>query len=301
MSDRLRLTILGGFLGAGKTTWLRHQLNEGTYADAHLIVNEAATEPVDDRLLHHPGGLSVIAGGCACCDAADDLRRTLRTLCDDRSAGSGPDEVMLETSGLADPGRIVALIQSDPVLTRHIVLTQIIVLVDAVEGPGRIATESLARAQIAAADQIILTKTDQSSAYELRATLTLLAPGAEVAAAVQGVAIPLPALPPETQPIPIGQDSATPIAAHVLDVSQTDWPGLSVWLSALIHARGRDIMRIKGVVNTPAGPLLLQSVGARMQRPERIEGDAGQLVLIGRGTTRDALNRSLATWTESLT
>jgi G3E family GTPase len=65
---RMRLTILGGFLGAGKTTWLRHQLHEGHFAKAYVIVNEAASMPIDDALLGKSKHLLVLAGGCACCD-----------------------------------------------------------------------------------------------------------------------------------------------------------------------------------------------------------------------------------------
>jgi G3E family GTPase len=297
MSDRLRLTILGGFLGAGKTTWLRHQLYEGHYPAAHLIVNEAADAAVDDLLLTGACGITVLAGGCACCDALGRLAGILRGLCDDRSAGRGPAGVVLETSGLADPARIVAMIRNDPVLARHLTLVEVIVLLDAVEGPARIAAEPLARRQIGAADRLILTKTDQAPSQRLRASLALLAPGAVVTAAVHGVAVPLPAPDPSARPIEIGQDAGDPIRAQVLDVSRTDWPVLTIWLSALIHARGAEIMRIKGAVLTPGGPLLLQSVGRHMQPPEPVARTTGQLVLIGRGTTGPDLSRSLARWT----
>ncbi len=297
MSDRLRLTILGGFLGAGKTTWLRHQIHHGTYARAHLIVNEAAEAAVDDTRLAGAAGLTVLAGGCACCDAVRRLREALRGLCEDRSAGRGVAEVVLETSGLADPARIVAMIRADPVLARHLVLAEVVVLVDAFEGPASIAAEPLARRQIAAADRLILTKTDLAQSQRLCASLAMLAPGAVVTAAVQGVAVPLPAPDPSARRIEIGQDAGDPIRVHVLDVSAADWPALSVWLSALIHARGADIMRIKGMVQSPRGPLLLQSVGRVMQPPEPVSFATGHLVLIGRGTTGPDLSRSLARWT----
>ena len=64
---RMRLSILGGYLGSGKTTWLRHQLHEGVFNDAFVIVNEAAETPVDDALLQNSSKLAVLAGGCACC------------------------------------------------------------------------------------------------------------------------------------------------------------------------------------------------------------------------------------------
>src|SRR5690606_156963 len=82
---RMRLTLLGGFLGSGKTTWLRHQLHAGLFPDAHVIVNEAAATPVDDALLAQATTIEVLAGGCACCEARSDLIERLRRLCDLRS------------------------------------------------------------------------------------------------------------------------------------------------------------------------------------------------------------------------
>ena len=70
---RMRLTVLGGFLGSGKTTWLRHQLHQGLFRDACIVVNEAAETPVDDALLAGSTKIAVLAGGCACCDGKADL------------------------------------------------------------------------------------------------------------------------------------------------------------------------------------------------------------------------------------
>ena len=85
---RMRLTILGGFLGSGKTTWLRHHLHHGLLRDALVVVNEAADAPVDDALLTGSSRLRVLAGGCACCETRPALRdaasRHLR-----RSGGRG--------------------------------------------------------------------------------------------------------------------------------------------------------------------------------------------------------------------
>ena len=81
---RLRLTILGGFLGSGKTTWLRHQLHAGAFSDAFLIVNEAAETPVDDALLGRASKLGVLAGGCQL-HRPRQLVAELRRICDERS------------------------------------------------------------------------------------------------------------------------------------------------------------------------------------------------------------------------
>lgn len=294
----MRLTILAGFLGAGKTTWLRHQRHIGAFADCHIIVNEAADQAVDDLLLQDAARLSLIAGGCVCCDAGDRLKAVLHQICDAQSKGQGPSEILLETSGLAEPAAIVAMLAADPILQRHIRLQEVIVLVDAREAPAQIGREPLCQAQIAAADRIILTKIDQMSQplHALRLGLAQLAPMAAIAAAVQGVAVDLPALDPKVQPLRWGQARSEPIIAHSLDLTDIDWPSLSVWLSALVHQHGENILRIKGIVDTPAGSLLLQSVGRTIQPPEPRRDPPGRLVVIGRGTGPGALTESLRRW-----
>ena len=129
--------MLGGYLGSGKTTWLRHQLHDGRFADAVVIVNEAAETPVDDALLGQcVASSTVLAGGCACCDDQGRARRAaphaLRRAQPDRlRRASVSSSIVLETSGLADPGPIVEAIRTDPVLVHHIVVSEIVVLVDA--------------------------------------------------------------------------------------------------------------------------------------------------------------------------
>ena len=157
---RLPLTILGGFLGAGKSTWLRHQLHQGRFRDHAILVNEAAETPVDNLLLAGALRLGVLAGGCACCTGQAALVAALRALCNDASGAEAGriGGVLLETSGLADPGRIAAAIAADPVLSRRLALRETLVLVDGLHGARQLADEGLARAQIEAADALILTK-----------------------------------------------------------------------------------------------------------------------------------------------
>lgn len=304
---RLPLTILGGFLGAGKSTWLRHQLHQGRFRDHAILVNEAAETPVDNLLLAGALRLGVLAGGCACCTGQAALVAALRALCND---ASGPDAgriggVLLETSGLADPGRIAAAIAADPILSRRIALQETLVLVDGLHGARQLADEGLARAQIEAADALILTKPAEAADLgRLALTLRRMNPHAALSAAEQGVAVPLPSVPDDLRPLdlpPLGPSE--PIAPYRLAVGQDGgWVALSTWLSALLHARGDDIVRIKGVVRTPAGRLLLQSVRRVVQPPEILPDDdaalagpapeEGVIVLIGRGMTAETLERS---------
>jgi G3E family GTPase len=308
---RMRLTILGGFLGSGKSTWLRHHLHHRLLRDALVVVNEAADAPVDDALLIGATRLRVLACGCACCETRPALVALLRDICDDRVGGdaSAPriDHIVLETSGLADPGRIADSIVTDPVLQHHILVGEIIVTVDALHGLGQIQDEDLGRRQIETADRLVVTKVDAAEVEGLRrliATLRLLNPGAALLGSVMGSPTELPdacGCDPETLPAANANGTGAQIEAASLDLGQTlDWPALTVWLSALIHARGDDIMRIKGVVQTPRGRILLQSVRKVVQSPEilpdePIVGDNrdGLLVLIGRRFTAGELVRSL--------
>ena len=96
-----------------------------------------------------------------------------------------------------------------------------------------------------------------------------------------------------------GAPQKAPITPARLNIDDSiDWTAYTVWLSALLHARGDDIVRVKGVVRTPAGRLLLQSVRKVVQSPEILpdQGDTREdnmIVVIGRGYTPDQLKRSL--------
>lgn len=308
---RLRLTILGGFLGSGKTTWLRHQLYEKSFGAVHVIVNEAADAPVDDALLRAADKMTLLAGACVCCDGQQDLKRVLLKLCDDRSSvsrsSSRLENIVLETSGLADPAAILSLIQGQPILVRQIVVAEIIVIVDAQGALEQMQQETLSRKQIEAADRLILTKTDLADRHDtdrLRATLRAIAPGATQSAALFGSVIKLNDTAPDIQPVALTELTAQnrdPIQASKLDLGdRPDWTAFTVWLSALLYARGDQIVRVKGVVRTPAGRLLLQTVRRSVQSPEilpdtdvPVDTD-NTIAVIGRGFTQAQLTLSLA-------
>lgn len=305
---RLPLVIVGGFLGAGKSTWLRHQLHEGNFGRAHIIVNEAAETPVDDLLLSNAEHLDVLAGGCACCEGRAALRDTLVDICNsrDEDASTAIDRIVLETSGLADPGAIANAIAADPVLSRRLVLANTIVLIGAPDGPDQLTNEPLARRQIEAANAIIVTKSDGMDPgllSRLATTLRLLAPDAALGWNEFGAPVS-PDLDVGVEPfaLPETAGDSEPIRPHRLDLQGAGWVAMSAWLSALLAARGDEIVRVKGVMATPAGRLLLQSVRKHVQPaeilPERAadaetQPDDDFLVLIGRGMDQDRL---VASW-----
>ena len=130
----------------------------------------------------------------------------LRDICDDRLGGDVStrrfDHIVLETSGLADPGRIVDAVAADPVLQHHIVVGEIIVTVDALHGLAQIRHEDLGRRQIETADRLVVTKVDTAEPRPLRrliATLGILNPGATVSGSVMGSPTNLPTPPASSQ------------------------------------------------------------------------------------------------------
>ncbi|MCC5999385.1 MAG: GTP-binding protein [Pararhodobacter sp.] len=313
----MRLTVVGGYLGSGKTTWLRHQLFERRFGRVQVLVNEAAETPVDDALLGQAEGLRVLSGGCVCCTARSELIAALRDLCDARSArdsrGARDEQIVLETSGLADPAPIVEAIRADPMLVYHIVVSEVVVIVDALHALAQLRSEPLGRKQIETADRLVLTKVDVADPGKLGrliATLRQLNPAAPISAAVLGSPIDLPAVDPDAMPEPLpdlaGADMAPVFPARLMLGDDIDWTAFAVWLSALLHARGDDVLRVKGVVRTPAGRLLLQAVRRVVQSPEILpeqgpEGgrEDGTIVVIGRGYEAADLSTSLRRFTRA--
>jgi G3E family GTPase len=302
---RFLLTILGGFLGAGKTTWLRHHLQSGVFRDAIVIVNEAASASVDHVLLGSANRIHVLAGGCACCEGREELLGLLREV-----SGSArgvetlePSRIVLETSGLADPQSILAAIASDQGLSRCIQVTEVVAIVDAVNGAKLLQDEALARRQISCADCLIVAKTDAVESQDVVRLLDAtqsLNPTAVRFGAVRGVDVPLPDVKVRVsgeQREPLNDQNLDPVFASEIRVGDATWPVFAVWLSALLHARGDELLRIKGVVRAPTGRLLIQAVRRHVQPPETLSGSIdeadGTLVVFGRGYSSEILQGSL--------
>lgn len=306
-SDRTRLTVVSGFLGSGKTTWLRHQLHEGRFAGAHIVVNEAAAAPVDDALLADLAEVTVIAGGCACCDRRDAFLATLLDIVDaEQRRGTRGGEIVLETSGLAAPAALIESIRQHPVLAHHITLDEVIVLVDAEFGLANLAVNHLIAKQVEAADTLIVTKVDTANSTllaDLCGALARLNPGASLSGAASGTVHALPDFDPRsgTAQAAASDDPRPVVAAELALDPNSEWAVFSVWLSALLHARGDDIYRVKGVVRTPAGRVLLQCVQKAVLQPRILPsvGTTGseefdnRLAVIGRGFDGHALQASL--------
>src|SRR5262245_6749200 len=122
--ERIPLIIVTGFLGSGKTSLIRHLLADSRFSGAAVVVNEFGEIGIDHHLfLKTDERITLLSDGCACCARRDDLVEALLDLVRRRDRASGGilgfDQVLLETSGLADPGPILHTLVAHPVLSRR--------------------------------------------------------------------------------------------------------------------------------------------------------------------------------------
>ena len=156
-------TILTGFLGSGKTTLLKRLLSEAHGQKIAVIENEFGEENIDNDILVTESKEQIVqmSNGCICCTIREDLRETLQLLAAKRRKGLLEfDRVVIETTGLADPGPVAQTFFMDEEISESYLLDSIITLVDAVHAPQQLDQRQEARRQVGFADQIFLSKTD---------------------------------------------------------------------------------------------------------------------------------------------
>ena len=157
------VTILTGFLGSGKTTLLKRVLTEAHGQKIAVIENEFGEEDIDTSILTVETTEQIIQmnNGCVCCTIREDLRTTLADLAEKRRKGELDFErVVIETTGLADPGPVAQTFFMDDEIAESYLLDSILTLVDAVHADAQLNTRQEARRQIGFADQIFISKAD---------------------------------------------------------------------------------------------------------------------------------------------
>jgi G3E family GTPase len=156
-------TILTGFLGSGKTTLLKRVLTEAHGQKIAVIENEFGEEDIDTSILMVESKEQIIQmnNGCVCCTIREDLRSTLADLAEKRRKGELDFErVVIETTGLADPGPVAQTFFMDDEIAESYLLDSILTLVDAKHAEDQLNTRQEVRRQIGFADQIFISKTD---------------------------------------------------------------------------------------------------------------------------------------------
>ncbi|OLF37592.1 MULTISPECIES: CobW family GTP-binding protein [unclassified Psychrobacter] len=307
--NRLNIILLSGYLGSGKTTWLRHTLFTKTFGRAQVFTQEAAKQPVDDLLLGEAMSVKVLTGTAGTPKGKEELISALLTVAESRTSGvsiqtnAQLDTLIIETSGLADPEEIIVAIKEHPILVYHFALKETIIMVDALHFHTSLKTDALCRQQILSADRIVIAKSEEVSEQSLSnlvSTISKINPAAPMSLSAFGVESPVPELPTPTE---IYKSTLTNVGEPTTVVSlpvpkEVDWVEFTVWLSALLHARGDTILRVKGVLQTDEGPLLLQSVRKVMQQPEILPANKNSptpedIVFIGEGINQETLLASL--------
>ncbi len=165
-------TILTGFLGSGKTTLLKRVLTEAHGQKIAVIENEFGEENIDNEILVSDTNEQIIqmSNGCVCCTIREDLRTTLQLLAAKKRKGLLDFErVVIETTGLADPGPVAQTFFMDDEIAESFLLDSILTLVDAKHSAQQLNDRLEARRQVGFADQIFISKSDLISAQELDA------------------------------------------------------------------------------------------------------------------------------------
>ena len=167
-------TILTGFLGSGKTTLLKRILSEAHGQKIAVIENEFGEENIDNDILVTESKEQIVqmSNGCICCTIREDLREALQLLAAKKRKGLLDfDRVVIETTGLADPGPVAQTFFMDDEIAESYLLDSILTLVDAKHAPQQLNDRQEARRQVGFADQIFISKSDLVAEEETEALI----------------------------------------------------------------------------------------------------------------------------------
>jgi G3E family GTPase len=259
------VTLLTGFLGAGKTTFLNQMLASPTMKDAFVLINEVGETAIDHLLVSDiKDDILVLSSGCLCCSLRGDLVTALEDLLKARDNGRIPafDRLVIETTGLADPSPIITTFLTHPYFAMRFKLAQIVTAVSSLDGMDYLDTYEEARRQVACADVLLITKTDiMPLSPALNERLTRLAPLAEMMTSDALIETGFK-----------GEFSVKPVFAPLnhedrfkTQVLMTDMAisgaALHLFLNLLRGQFSKQLLRVKGLVKikeSPDTPLIIQ-------------------------------------------
>ncbi|HYF06557.1 MAG TPA: GTP-binding protein, partial [Acetobacteraceae bacterium] len=302
------VSVITGFLGSGKTTLLRAVLRDPAYAGSAVIVNEWGEIGLDHELLETSGEtLLGLANGCLCCAVRGDLARTLLDLAQRREAGAVPPyaRVLIETSGLADPGPILHTLLTDPAIAERHRVEAVVTVVDALLGAQTLVRNPEAARQVALSDRVLLSKTDLApDTAEIEEGIRALNPGAPLLRAVQGAVAPDALFASAARPDAVEdwlrlaagppRHSAGVETITLLREPPLPAAALPLFLEGLAEHAGERLLRLKGLVRVaeaPECPAVIHGVRHVLHPVHWLErwpsaDRRTRLVLIGQGIPR---------------
>ncbi len=309
------LLVLAGSPGAGKSTLLARWLAEPDMADAGALLNEPAPVAIDVHLVGgHAGTTRALAGGCACCTRRDDLFDALDSLAGTQRGAARFERLVLELSGLADPAPLLAAFQGDERLRERFPLQGLATVVDALAGLQGLE-EQRARSRAAAADVLVIAKTDLVPAADvdrLAAALARLNRDAQilhaddVAASAREVWHSAARAPGGDvrrveAAVASGEEGHDGIDVHALELAApVELSGFCLRLAGFLHAQAGRVLRVKGLVAVEGrrGPAVVQAVGTALHPVRSLRAwPAGAprntLVVMARGLAEEEIRAAL--------
>ncbi len=307
------VNLLTGSLGSGKTTLLRRLLADPALSGTAVLINEFGEVGLDHHLIERIDETVVLLrSGCLCCTIRGELALAIRDLHSRRERGLLPafGRLIVESTGLADPFPILATLKADPVLRHHVRAGAVITTVDAVNGQSQIGRHTESVRQVAAADRLVLTKTDladEDTIERLLAHVRQINPDAPIVRAADPALDPV-ALLDNAPPMhhfkcdaADWSDHGEPIRSFVLTVEEPiDWTAFGVWLTMLLNRHGDKVLRVKGILNLAgeATPVAIHGVRYLVHNPVHMTAWPGddrrsRIVFIVDGIDPDLVRRSL--------
>jgi G3E family GTPase len=334
MDNRIPVTLLTGFLGSGKTTLLNKLLNHTGMKDTAVVINELGSTGLDHILSKHlertvesqhiADNTVLLESGCLCCTLTNEMADTLRDLFFKRALGAIPEfkRLIIETTGLADPGPIMGSLLNEPVIGSTYRLDAVVVTVDSIYGAEQITQHLEAKKQVAVADVLLLTKTDLATKAQienLQNTLSELNAGARQHLIQYGNINPADIIDiglfnAEKQATPqrwlkaptkakrlMGNDHSEAIKSFTITLpSPISYDQLEPKLEWLCESHGEHLLRLKGIlhVDDQPAPLAVHAVHKTLYTPTLLNGwteepAISRLVLIGQNLDEDAIRKAL--------
>ncbi|MDO9149889.1 MAG: GTP-binding protein [Methylotenera sp.] len=335
MDKRIPVTLLTGFLGSGKTTLLNQLLSDPKMHDSAVIINELGETGLDHILAtqveseHIADNTVLLNSGCICCSLKNELADTMRDLFFKRALQAIPqfNRLVIETTGMADPGPILGNLMNEPVIESTFRLDAVVVTIDSVYGLKQLQENAEALRQAAVADVLLLTKTDIADSDEIKALQDKLAemnPGASQHLIQHGKINPDSIIdvglfdptgknaspqrwlrapsktsqPKGTLPQKAHQDGITSFTVTM--PKPLNWLDLKPVILKLCQTHGSKLLRLKGIIHAedqPA-PLAIHAVHFTPYPPTLLEGwdedeAISRIVIIGKEIDESEIRKAL--------
>ena len=332
MDNRIPVTLLTGFLGSGKTTLLNRLLSHARMKNTAVIINELGEAGLDHILAQNVESSYVadnavlLQNGCLCCTLSNELADTMRDLFFKRAVEAIPqfNRIVIETTGMADPGPIMANLMNEPVIESVYRLDAVVVTIDAVYGLQQLEQHAEARKQAAVADVLLITKTDLTTPEHISALkekLININPGATQHKLLNGEIDPdfiidvglfdptgKRAEPERWLRAPVKPKGILSLRPHSEEISSftvimpkpLNWHDLKPVILKLCQMHGENLLRLKGIIHAEdqPHPLAIHAVHYTPYPPTLLTGwdenePISRIVLIGKGLDEAAIRKML--------